>query len=163
MISVLNNLKTKLKLVFTSFLSMLFWLHRAHKIIYIYHWPKEYVVRCGFIFVSLQYCTGQRYAQFTHWTNLRTKFESRCWPFSFIRLFNTKRLRSACALDTYHWPKQLLPWIQMSGFSGDVTLGKVLNKKNLKNILEIFFYFFFDKTHVNKCIFLSHNINLFLF
>ena len=29
-----------------------------------------------------------------------------------------QRLRSACAHDTYHWPKQLLPWIQMSRFSG---------------------------------------------
>ena len=34
--------------------------------------------------------------------------------------FNTKRLRRTCAHDTYHWPKQLLPWIQMSRFSGNV-------------------------------------------
>ena len=40
--------------------------------------------------------------------------------FRLSALFNTKRLRSGCAHDTYHWPKQLLPWIQMSRFSGNV-------------------------------------------
>ena len=60
--------------------------------------------------------------------NLRTKFEQHAnvlknpaaGLFRLSALFNTKRLSSLCAHDTYHWPKQLLPWIQMSRFSGDV-------------------------------------------
>ena len=39
--------------------------------------------------------------------------------FRLSGIFNTKRLRSACAHGTYHWPKQFLPWIQMMRFSGD--------------------------------------------
>ena len=46
----------------------------------------------------------------------------------WLTLFNTKRLRSACAHDTYHWPKQLLPWIQMSRFSGHALQYALLHK-----------------------------------
>ena len=46
--------------------------------------------------------------------------------FRLSAIFNTKRLRGACAHDTYHWPKQFLPWIQMSRFSGD---DKIVNRQ----------------------------------
>ena len=46
----------------------------------------------------------------------------------WLTLFITKRLRSACAHDTYHWPKQLLPWIQMSRFSGHALRYALLHK-----------------------------------
>ena len=82
------------------------------------------VGRCDFIFESLQYLV-----QGSGMPNLRTKFEQSAnvlknpafaaGLFHLSGIFNTKRLRSACAHDAYHWSKQLLPWIQMSRFSGD--------------------------------------------
>ena len=61
--------------------------------------------------------------------NLRTKFEQSAnvlknpafatGLFRLSGIFDSKRLKSACPHDTYNLPKQLLPWIQMSRFSGD--------------------------------------------
>ena len=48
--------------------------------------------------------------------------------FRLSAIFNTKRVRITCAHDTYHWPKELLPWIQMSRFSGDAEINEHVDR-----------------------------------
>ena len=132
---------------------MLFWSCRAHKILYIRHRPKEYVARCGFIFLERAFNTVQGSGM----ANLRTKFGQRAnvlknpaaGLFRLSTIFNTKSLRSACAHDTYHWPNSFCRGFKCrvflvmtyAGFFSDLNLLRPPNFEKINLILSLFLYF----------------------